>query len=211
MNLDRVLHLLIATRNPHKTREFAEILGPEFAVSDLTNAGYVPVVDETGSTFAENAILKAVSVSRTMPGLVVADDSGLEVAALAGALGIFSARYAGAAASDEENVTKLLAEMSAIDSRSARFRCALALAREGEIITVVEGAIAGKISRARESGKGFGYDPVFVPAGFEQTFASLGKETKNRISHRAKALALLRGHLGAGVNEFGLGNESPVP
>ena len=124
--------LLLATRNAHKTREFAQILGPACEVSDLSTAPDVPIVEETGRTFEENAIAKALAVARARHGLVVADDSGLEVAALGGAPGIHSARYAGEAARDEENVAKLLLELTAGKlegvGRGARFRCALALA-----------------------------------------------------------------------------------
>src|SRR3989440_6573050 len=124
----RMRHLLLATRNPHKTREFWEILGPEFAVRDLSGERDAPAIEETGSTFAENAILKAVAISRRFPGLVVADDSGLEVDALGGAPGVYSARYAGANATDADNITWLFSELRAVPQdrpRTARFRCVL--------------------------------------------------------------------------------------
>ena len=117
--------LLLATRNPHKTREFAEILGDEFAVRDLSEALDLPVIEEIGATFEENAVLKAVATSKHFPGLVVADDSGLEVDALNGAPGVFSARYAGEGATDAENIAKILAALLNSDAASpaARFRC----------------------------------------------------------------------------------------
>src|SRR5438046_9021046 len=130
----RIRHLLLATRNSHKTREFCEILGPDFAVRDLSGEPEAPVIEEAGATFAENAILKALGISKRFPGLVVADDSGLEVNALSGAPGVFSARYAGTDATDAQNVARLLSELSALSDRSpfdARFRCLLDFASDG--------------------------------------------------------------------------------
>jgi XTP/dITP diphosphohydrolase len=184
---------LLATRNPQKTREFAEILGEEFEIRDLAGASGLPAVEETGLTFEANAILKAVETSQHVDGLVVADDSGLEVDALGGAPGIYSARYAGEEASDAENVAKLLAELARHPPgpHSARFRCALALAREGALLGTFHGAVEGTIIDAPRGRKGFGYDPVFQPLGFSQTFGELSAVEKNRISHRAQAIQLL--------------------
>jgi XTP/dITP diphosphohydrolase len=193
-----VFRLLLATRNAHKTREFAQILEPDCEVFDLSNAPDIPEAEESGRTFEENAISKAVAVSRVVTGLVVADDSGLEVAALGGAPGVYSARYAGKGAKDEENVAKLLSELLKNKlgaDRGARFCCVLALSCQGELISVFRGEVAGVIAdRPRGSG-GFGYDPVFTPAGFDQTFAELGEEVKNQISHRAVAIKKLREQL----------------
>lgn len=188
---------LLATRNPHKTWEFAEILGDAFDVRDLTDAPEVPAVEETGFTFEANAILKAVETSKHVPGMVVADDSGLEVDALQGAPGIYSARYAGAGATDAENVAKLLAELSRHPSgpHSARFRCSLALAREGTLLETFLGVVEGTIADAPRGVGGFGYDPVFQPAGLTRTFAELAAAEKNRISHRASAIRRLRAAL----------------
>ena len=187
--------LLLATRNSHKTQEFAEILGEGFVVRDLADAAELPPVEETGLTFKANAILKAVETSAHFSGLVVADDSGLEVDALDGAPGIHSARYAGEHATNEERIAKLLAELAkspaASDAPSARFRCALALAREGAVLGTFEGVVEGVIvSKPRGTG-GFGYDPIFQPHGFAQTFGELGAAEKNRISHRARAIRSL--------------------
>ena len=191
--------LLLATRNAHKTQEFAQMLGAEFEVRDLADASEFAPVEETGLTFAENAILKAVAVSKQFPELVVADDSGLEVDGLGGAPGIYSARYAGERASDAENVAKLLAELARCSaetgSRDARFRCALALARAGGVLGVFEGVVEGAIVGAPRGSAGFGYDPVFQPAGSTQTFAELSPAEKNRISHRARAIQALRAAL----------------
>ena len=190
--------LLIATRNAHKTREFSEILGPEFAVRDLSGEPDIPVVEETGSTFAENATLKAIAISNRFSELVVADDSGLEVDALDGAPGVYSARYAGPHASDEDNVARLLSELRerrALPPITARFRCVLALARGGQLLETVDGLVEGTIVESPRGGAGFGYDPVFQPIGLTKTFAELTADEKNRISHRARAIELLRAKL----------------
>ena len=190
-----MFRLTIATRNADKTREFAEILGHDFVVSDLSAVTEMQPIEESGETFVENAILKAVTVSAAVAGWVVADDSGLEVAVLNGAPGIRSARFAGENARDSENVTKLLAAVAAADpekrNRAARFSCVLALARAGELVHVVEGIVEGSLASAPKGENGFGYDPVFTPAGYERTFAELGEPIKNRISHRAQAIAAL--------------------
>jgi XTP/dITP diphosphohydrolase len=193
-----VHHLLIATRNSQKTREFAEILGAGFVLSDLTNRTDLPAVEETGFTFEANAILKAVETSKHFQGLVVADDSGLEVDALKGAPGIYSARYAGENASETENVTKLLRELSGCDpaaAPSARFRCVLALAQQGRVWGTFEGVIEGTIVRVPRGSAGFGYDPIFQANGFDVTFGELSSAEKNRISHRAQAIRSLRAAL----------------
>ena len=192
------MQLLIATRNAHKTREFAQLLGPEFHVRDLSAYSEIPVLEETGKTFRENAIVKALAASKQIDGLIVADDSGLEVHALAGAPGIFSARYAGQNATDTQNIEKLLGELfrqSSLPSRRARFRCLLAIARRGELVDTVEGIVEGNIAEQPRGADGFGYDPIFVPAGFDHTFAEMPLELKNRLSHRARAVAALRARL----------------
>ncbi|HSV63517.1 MAG TPA: RdgB/HAM1 family non-canonical purine NTP pyrophosphatase [Chthoniobacterales bacterium] len=190
--------LLLATRNAHKTQEFGEILGPAFAVRDLSGEPEAPEIEETGATFAENAILKALGISKRFRGLVVADDSGLEVDALGGAPGVFSARYAGRNASDTENITKLLSALRKFPNAEpfvARFRCVLAVARDGELLNTVEGVVEGTIVDSPRGNFGFGYDPVFQPIGFGQTFGELESETKNKISHRAVAIRALRSAL----------------
>lgn len=190
--------LLLATRNSHKTREFAAILGAGFVVRDLSDGSEAPEVEETGATFAENAILKAVTISKQFSETVVGDDSGLEVAALGGAPGVYSARYAAANATDEENIARLFSELrrsAAAPPFTARFRCVLALARRGEVLGTFEGVVEGTIVDSPRGTGGFGYDPVFQPAGFTETFAELSAAEKNRISHRARATELLRAAL----------------
>jgi XTP/dITP diphosphohydrolase len=186
-----VHQLLIATRNAHKTREFAEILGKEFEVYDFSSVVNAREVEETGTTFEENAVLKAISGSQDQSLLVAADDSGLEVDALDGAPGIYSARYSGPDATDEQNVAKLLNELARRSvpppKRTARFGCVIALARAGKLLDTFEGKVEGVIVDQPCGGNGFGYDPIFVPNGFDRTFAELPAETKNEISHRAQA------------------------
>src|SRR5437588_532860 len=191
------MDLVLASRNPHKTKEFRELLCAAFNVIDLNLFAEVRMPEETAETFEGNAILKAATVSKDRQLqdrhlLVIADDSGLEVDALGGAPGIYSARYAGESANDAENVDKLLRELStkhiAPDHRSARFRCVIALAQNGKLLGTFEGVAEGNIADATRGTGGFGYDPVFQPDGFEQTFAEMGPELKNKISHRAKAI-----------------------
>ena len=187
--------LLIATRNAHKTAEFRVMLGDRFEVTDLTAHPEIPAVEETGETFEENAVLKAVAASEIFSGVVLADDSGLEVDALGGAPGVISARYSGENADDRSNREKLLAELDRVGARgkarSARFRCVLALARKGAVVVAFDGKVEGMIINQAKGERGFGYDPVFVPEGYCETFAQLDEEIKNRESHRARALGKL--------------------
>ena len=177
-------------------REFAQLLGGNFKVRDLTEYRDIPEILESGTTFEENATLKALAVSKIFPNeLVISDDSGLEVKALGGAPGVFSARYAREEANDLRNVEKLLRELKEARDRSARFYCVIALARNGKLITTVAGEAAGTITNFPRGKNGFGYDPIFIPNGFSETFAELTSQTKNKISHRAKAAAALVRHV----------------
>jgi XTP/dITP diphosphohydrolase len=188
--------LLIATKNAHKAAEIRAILGAEWDVTDLNAHPEVSAPEETGATFAENAAIKAVAASRRFAGFVLSDDSGLEVDALDGAPGVISARYAGQDATDADNREKLLRALAAEEvrgkARSARFRCVMCVAREGEVIGVFDGAVEGVIVNHERGTGGFGYDPLFVPAGYCETFAQLSAEVKNRESHRARALVKAR-------------------
>ena len=225
-------HLIVATRNAHKAREIQRILGPDFAVRDLSDYPQISKTAEMGKTFEENAILKAAAASKELPGLVIADDSGLEVYALDGAPGIYSARYAGQNASDKENIDKLLGELSrramwhnfaSCDSgagqvanlrhfASGRFCCVIALAHEGELLGTFEGTVEGTIVERASGSHGFGYDPIFVPNGFGQTFAELPPKVKNRISHRTQATRALAAKLGAPkLSDQGLGGGGGAP
>ena len=186
------MQLIVATRNTHKTREIEQILGSKLTVRDLTEHPEISEIMESGTSFEENAKLKAIAVSERLQGLVVADDSGLEVDPLGGAPGVHSARYAGADASPEKKIARLLDELAKIDAKSdqrrARFRCVLAVARGGRVLATFEGVVEGKIAERPRGSHGFGYDPIFIPDGFEQTFAELPEEVKSNISHRAKAI-----------------------
>ncbi len=186
----RLKTLFLATRNGHKKREVQQILGANVLLLDETEFPQLPEIQEIGTTFEANARLKAEGISRHISTWVLADDSGLEVDALDGEPGIYSARYAGAQRSDLENTNLVLKRMENIPwiERSARFWCFLALAREGKSVAVFEGCIEGMISREIEGEGGFGYDPIFIPQGYEKTFGTLSQKTKNEISHRACAL-----------------------
>jgi len=187
--------LLLATHNPHKTEEVRAILGPGFFVTDLTAWPDAPEPEETGSTFSENAAIKALAASRLAgPDLwVLADDSGLEVDALAGDPGVRSARYSGRHGDNAGHRARLLRELAHLtaepDSRRGRFRCVLALARDGQVLAEFEGAVEGHIAPDERGTAGFGYDPLFIPQGEQATFGELPEHTKNALSHRARALA----------------------
>ena len=197
--------LLVATRNPGKIGEFAQMLtGLPVELRALSEFPDIPEAEESGATFVENAALKARFYSRQAGIWTLADDSGLVVDALDGAPGVFSARYAGPGASDAQRNERLLAELRETKSRDrrARFVCVIALAGpardEADFFTgVCEGAIA---EEPRGAG-GFGYDPLFVPEGYAQTFGELSAEVKNRISHRARALQAAARFLRQGVPE----------
>ena len=145
-----VIELVVATRNRHKTREIQHVLGPEFRVYDLGAYSEVSEIRESGTSFEENAKLKALAASRQLPTLVLADDSGLEVDALGGAPGIYSARYAGANATSKDKIDKLLSELARVratgDDRCARFRCVVALALNGDLLGMFEGIVQGRIT-----------------------------------------------------------------
>jgi XTP/dITP diphosphohydrolase len=182
--------LLVATGNAGKVRELKELL-TDFPVvlRDLSEFPNVFEVEETGATFAENAILKASGYSAQTGFWTLADDSGLEVEALGGAPGVFSARYAGENASDADKIAKLLGELGDTDNLRARFVCAMAISDEtGEIKFVSEGVCDGKITVNPRGRNGFGYDPVFIPDGFDETFGELSGEVKQKISHRGRAM-----------------------
>ena len=191
--------LLIATKNMGKVREIEELLRDSpFVLRNLNDFPSVVEPEETGSTFAENAALKAKSYAQQTGLWALADDSGLEVNALGGAPGVFSARYAGEGATDEQKIGKLLSEMSKgqSETRAARFVCAIAVADETGVIRFsAEGVCQGEIAFEPRGNSGFGYDPIFIPMGFFETFGELSSETKRQISHRAKALQKIINYL----------------
>ena len=211
--------LLIATRNTHKVGEIQAILGGQFHFLTLNDFPGAPAVVEDADTFAGNATKKAVELARWLaaehstsniphptPNFILADDSGLEVDALNGAPGVHSARFAALDrnenSKDADNNAKLLRLLkeTPLAERTGRFRCVIALVKIHPPFAILppqifDGACAGRIRLEPRGHDGFGYDPLFVPDGFEQSFAELGEEVKNKLSHRAKALEKLKGFL----------------
>ena len=181
------MKIVFATNNQHKLSEIRQILGDRVEVLSLQDIGCDVDIPETGTTLEENALQKAQYIYDHYHLDVFADDTGLEVDALDGAPGVYSARYAGGEVNDSEaNMTKLLKELNGIDNRKARFRTVIALIQQGEVHEF-EGIVNGEIIRERRGGEGFGYDPIFRPDGYELTFAELGTDIKNQISHRSRA------------------------
>lgn len=186
--------IVLATANTHKVIEFQRILNellPGLVLVKATDFPGVPEIEETGSTFAENALIKAKAINEFTNLPALADDSGLVVDALNGAPGVFSARYAGIGASDKANVLKLLSEIKDIEQSllSARFECAIALVdRSQNLELVVDGQMPGQVIKEIRGENGFGYDPIFVPQGLTKTSAELTDVEKDQISHRGLAL-----------------------
>ena len=179
--------IVFATNNRHKLDEVEAILGHKFELISLTEVGCHEDIPETGETLEENALQKARYVYSHFHTDCFADDTGLEVEALNGAPGVYSARYAGGNGHDSEaNMRKLLQELEGVENRKARFRTVFALIVNGKE-HLFEGIVNGTIIKVRRGTSGFGYDPVFVPNGYDKTFAELGDDIKNRISHRAVA------------------------
>lgn len=190
--------ILIATKNAHKTDEIRAILGPDWDVTDLTAHPEIPAPDETGGTFEANARIKAESASLLFPGYVLSDDSGLEVDVLDGAPGVDSAIYAGAhgdSAANRERLKKELVAKDAVEPWIARFRCVMALAQSGQTVEIFDGRVEGQVIASERGAGGFGYDALFIPDGFTESFGELSSDTKNRLSHRANALAKAKAFL----------------
>ncbi len=190
--------ILLATRNPGKVREIKAIL-QDYGVEVVSLADYpdVPEVVEDGATFFDNAFKKAKEVSEATGMMVLSDDSGLEVDALGGRPGVFSARYGGKPGDDAANNEKLLKELEGVpeDKRTARFRCVMVLYHPSGKWISAEGSCEGKIALRPAGTGGFGYDPIFYLEQYGKTMAELTPEEKNRISHRAKALQALKGQI----------------
>ncbi len=189
MNDRSKLRVVFATRNAHKVEEVQDILS-DLPLELLTLRDFPEIgeIEESGQSFEENALIKARTVFQATGLLTLADDSGLEVDALDGAPGIYSARFAGPGHDYAANNTKLLELLKDVppEQRGAQFRCVVAIVGPG-IERTVEGIIRGKIADKPRGHKGFGYDPLFIPEGYRQTFAQLGESIKNKISHRARA------------------------
>lgn len=186
-----------ATGNPGKLREF-RLAAERFAVEilELPDFKRLPTCEETGRTFEENAILKAHYYGQHAPGLLFADDSGLEVDALDGQPGVISARYAGPGATDAMNNALLLGNMRGREDRSARFVCVIALANRGEMIRTFRGVVEGQLLEAPRGAEGFGYDPLFYFPPYGRSFGEISVDEKMAVSHRGKALTALFRYLG---------------
>ena len=179
--------IIAATRNSHKLAELKKLIGDVDSCEIVGLEAYpnCPDVEENGATFEENAAIKALAACEYCDAPAFADDSGLCVDALDGAPGIYSARYA---ASDEARIARLLQELDGEENRKAKFVCAIAIASMGEVIETFTGEVHGVIAAAPRGDNGFGYDPVFIPNGYDKTFAELPQEEKDKISHRAAAI-----------------------
>ncbi len=178
--------IVFATNNKHKLEEIRKITNGTLQILSLSDIHCTEEIEENGVTLEENALLKARFVKEKYGYDCFADDTGLEVEALDGAPGVYSARYAGEACNPVDNMRKLLTVLQGVENRNARFRTVIALLIDGEE-HLFEGIVKGKIIEEKRGKAGFGYDPVFMPDGYKQTFAELGNEVKNQISHRALA------------------------
>lgn len=187
--------IIIATKNAGKVKEFEEFFAPyEITVKSLLDFENLPDVEETGTTFEENAALKAEQITAHVQAPVLADDSGLMIDALDGRPGIYSARYAGEEKNDQANIDKVLDELQDVpeEKRTARFICVLAIAEPGKETIFRTGYCEGKIASEPKGTNGFGYDPIFIPDGYDETLGQLAPEVKNQISHRKNALDQLK-------------------
>ena len=191
------MELIFATNNKHKVREISDLLNNSFRILGLADLNITEDIPEEAETLEDNALFKARYVHERTGRNVFADDTGLEVTALGGAPGVYSARYAGENKSFDDNIEKLLREMNGLNDRSARFRTVIALILEGTEY-LFEGTVEGEIIRERRGTGGFGYDPVFLAAGYDRTFAEIPLSEKNKISHRAKAMRQLLDFLNSG-------------
>ena len=194
------MKLLIASRNAHKIQEIRDIFDLP-GVEWVSTAEFPDLhdVEEDGDTFEANAIKKATELAKATGLWALADDSGLEVSALGNAPGVYSARYAGEPCNHANNNAKLLRELAGKSDRSARFRCVAALSDPTGRCETVSGSCPGHIVGELRGAQGFGYDPLFVPDGFEKTFAEMGNEQKNQLSHRGRALAQAKEKWGAWI------------
>ena len=181
--------LILATHNNHKAREFQDIL-PQYSVKTLADLGHDEEIEETATDLEGNSLLKAKTIFKRYGYVVISDDSGLEVNALNGAPGVYSARYAGEPRNDQRNTEKLLYKLQGASNRKAQFRTVITLMSPGNSFQF-EGIVSGTIAESPRGEAGFGYDPVFVPKGYQQTFAELAADVKNIISHRANAIKKL--------------------
>ncbi len=192
------MRLYCVTTNRGKLREFQLAFDSSFDVQPLPGLSSIPVCEETGATFEENAIQKALYYSKHCDGLLFVDDSGIEVDALNGAPGVYSARFAGPDATDEANNRLVLERMRGVADRTARFVCVVALAESGRLVHTLRGAVEGQLTEAPLGSNGFGYDPLFFYPPFGCTFGEAPLDRKMEVSHRARALRALRDYLADG-------------
>ena len=198
-----MIKMVVSTNNSHKVEEFKELLNfSEFNILQPKDFDEFPDIEETGTTFEENAAIKAVEASKYTNLCAFADDSGLEVDALDGRPGIYSARYGGENASAEEKNAKLLNELLDEENRAARFICVIAIAKDGKLLSTFRGEVEGEIIKNSKGAAGFGYDPIFQPNGYSKTFSELGSDIKSTISHRAKAMQQFKEYLKKEVNNL---------
>ena len=193
------MKLLFATNNRHKIREISDIISNNFTIIGLADVNITEDIPEEADTLADNALFKARYVHERTGMNVFADDTGLEVEALGGEPGVYSARYAGEGKSFDDNINKLLNRLEGVKERKARFRTVIALILDN-MEYMFEGSVEGEILSERKGTGGFGYDPVFRAAGYDQTFAEMPLSEKNRISHRAVAMRKLLNFL-EGINK----------
>ncbi len=186
--------LIFATHNQNKTDEIRAIL-PQYKLHSLADINFTEEIEETGKTLKENALIKAQTIFDKLGKPCFADDTGLEVHALGGAPGVYSARYSGKDANSEKNMDKLLRELEDKEDRSAAFKTVIAYVDEQGTPHCFEGTVEGEIIFEKRGDRGFGYDPLFMPAGYEQTFAQMTPIQKNEISHRSRAVALFVSYL----------------
>jgi XTP/dITP diphosphohydrolase len=189
------LRLYCATTNPGKMREFRLTLADSFDVEPLPGLGSLPPCEETGTTFEENATQKALYYSNYCDGLLFVDDSGLEVDALGGEPGVYSARYAGPGATDEANNRLLLSRMRGVPERTARFVCVVALGESGRLVATFRAEVEGLLTEESRGANGFGYDPLFHYPPFGSTFGEASLQRKMEVSHRSKALLSMKEYL----------------
>ncbi|MBU2553878.1 MAG: non-canonical purine NTP diphosphatase [Bacteroidetes bacterium] len=182
--------IVFATNNQHKLDEIRDIVSGSISILSLSDLGFFDDIPETGVTLQENALIKAEHIYKLFGVNCFADDTGLEIDALNGRPGVYSARYAGEGCTFTDNVKKVLAELSGVENRKARFRTVISLILEGRTY-FFEGAVEGIIEKEFKGLGGFGYDPVFTPLGYTKTFAEMDAAGKNRISHRGLAVARL--------------------
>ena len=189
------MKIVFATNNKHKLEEIKDILGKDFEIVSLDEIGCHEDIPETGLTLEENARQKSTYIVEHYSHDCFADDTGLEVDALNGEPGVHSARYAEGTDHDSEaNMRKLLSKMSNVKDRTARFRTVISLIING-VEHQFEGRVEGRIATEKHGTEGFGYDPIFIPEGYDKSFAELGEEVKNQISHRARAVKKLAKYL----------------